>query len=93
MRLDNYCPNISMETIFMNLENSKTNEPQKFVLNLSQRIDLRSSNKHVILQNLSVYYTWKNIKQLYKNNELKILALTWNDEFELPHGTYSVSDV
>ena len=82
-----------METIFMNLENSKTNEPQKFVLNLSQRIDLRSSNKHVILQNLSVYYTWKNIKQLYKNNELKILALTWNDEFELPHGTYSVSDV
>ena len=93
MRLDNYCPDISMETIFMNLENSKTNEPQKFVLNLSQRIDLRSSNKHVILQNLSVYYTWKNIKQLYKNNELKILALTWNDEFELPHGTYSVSDV
>ena len=93
MRLDNYCPNISMETIFMNLENSKTNEPQKFVLNLSQRIDLRSSNKHVILQNLSVYYTWKNIKQLYKNNEPKILALTWNDEFELPHGTYSVSDV
>ena len=93
MTLDNYCPNISMETIFMNLENSKTNEPQKFVLNLSQRIDLRSSNKHVILQNLSVYYTWKNIKQLYKNNELKILALTWNDEFELPHGTYSVSDV
>ena len=93
MRLDNYCPNISMETIFMNLENSKTNEPQKFVLNLSQRIDLRSSNKHVILQNLSVYYNWKNIKQLYKNNELKILALTWNDEFELPHGTYSVSDV
>ena len=93
MRLDNYCPNISMETIFMNLENSKTNEPQKFVLNLSQRIDLSSSNKHVILQNLSVYYTWKNIKQLYKNNELKILALTWNDEFELPHGTYSVSDV
>ena len=93
MRLDNYCPNISMETIFMNLENSKTNEPQKFVLNLSQGIDLRSSNKHVILQNLSVYYTWKNIKQLYKNNELKILALTWNDEFELPHGTYSVSDV
>ena len=93
MRLDNYCPNISMETIFMNLENSKTNEPQKFVLNLSQGIDLRSSNKHVILQNLSVYYTWKNIKQLHKNNELKILALTWNDEFELPDGSYSVSDV
>ena len=33
-----------METIFMNTENSKTNEPHKFVLNLSQRLDLRSSN-------------------------------------------------
>ena len=48
-----------METIIMNMENSKTNEPQKLVLNLSQRLDLRSSNKHVALQNLSIYYTWK----------------------------------
>ena len=51
-----------METIFMNMENSKTNEPHKFVVNLSQRLDLRSSNKHLPLQNLSIYYTWKNIK-------------------------------
>ena len=43
----------------MNMENSKTNEPQKLVLNLSQRLDLRSSNKHAALQNLSIYYTWK----------------------------------
>ena len=63
MRLNIYCPNISMETIFMNTENSKTNEPQKFVLNLSQRLNLRSSNKHVALQNLSVYY---NVEK-YKN--------------------------
>ena len=46
-----------MEMIFTNTENSKTNEPNKFVLNLSQRLDLRSSNKHVALQNLSIYYT------------------------------------
>ena len=46
-----------METIFMNTENSKTNEPHKFILYLSQRLDLRSSNKHVDLQNLSIYYT------------------------------------
>ena len=46
----------------MNMENSKTNEPHKFVVNLSQRLDLRSSNKHLPLQNLSIYYTWKNIK-------------------------------
>ena len=43
-----------MDTIFMNTENSKTNEPQKSVLNLSQRLKLRSSNKHVALQNLSI---------------------------------------
>ena len=46
-----------METIFMNTENSKTNEPYKFVLNLSKRLDLGSLNKHVALQNLSIYYT------------------------------------
>ena len=48
-----------METLFMNTENSESNEPHKFVLNLSQRLDLRSSNKYVALQNLSIYYTWK----------------------------------
>ena len=65
-----------METIFMNSENSKTNEQQKFDPNLSQRLDLRSSNKHVALQNLSIYNTWKNIRKQYKNNKLKIIAPT-----------------
>ena len=44
-----------METIFMNMENDKMNEPHKFIVNLSQRLDLRSSNKHVALQNLPIY--------------------------------------
>ena len=82
-----------METIVMNMENSKTNKPHKFVLNLLQRLDLRSSVKHVVLQNLSVYYTWKNMRKQYKNNKLKIIAPTWNDEFELPSGSYSVSHI
>ena len=82
-----------METISMNTENSKTNEEHKFVLNLSQRLDLRGSDKHVSLQNLSNYYTWKNIRKQYKNNTLKIITPTWNNEFELPHGSYSVSDI
>ena len=82
-----------METIYMNTENSKTNEPHKFALNLSQRLDLRSSNKHNTLKNLSIYYTWKNMKKLYKNNKLKIVTPTWNDEFKLPDGSYSVSDI
>ena len=82
-----------METIFMNTKNGKMNEPHKFVCNLSQRLDLRSLNKHVALQNLSIYYTWKNIRKKYKNNKLKIIAPTWNNEFELPDGSYSVSDI
>ena len=49
--------------------------------------------KTVALSNLSIYYTWKNIKTSYKNNKFKISALTWNDELELPDGSYSVSDI
>ena len=82
-----------METIFTNVENSKMNELHKLVLNLSQRLNLRSSDKHVALQNLSIYYTWKNIRKQYKNNKLKIITPTWNDQFELPNGSYSVSDI
>ena len=51
-----------METIFMITENCKTNEPYKFVLSLSQRLNTRRLNKHVALQNLSIYYAWKNIR-------------------------------
>ena len=65
-----------METVFMNTEHRKTNEPHKFVLNLSQRLDLRRSNKHVALQNLSIYYTWQNTRKQYNNNKLKIIAST-----------------
>ena len=72
----------------MNTENRKISKPHKFFLNLAQRLDFRSSNKHVALQNVSIYYTWKNIRQQYKNNKLKVIAPTWNDEFELTHGSY-----
>ena len=75
----------------MNTENSKTNEPRKFVLNLSQRFELGSSKKHLTLQNLSIYCTWKNIRKQYKKNKPKIIASIWNDEFKLPDGSYSVS--
>ena len=82
-----------METILMNPENSKTNESHKFVLNLSQRLDLKSSDKLAALQNLSIDYTLKNIIKQYKNNRLKVIAPTWNVELELPDGSYSVSDI
>ena len=75
-----------MQTILMNTKNSKKTDSDKFVLNLSQRLDLRSSDKLVAIQNLSLYYIWKNIKEQYNNNKLKIIAPTWIDEFELPDG-------
>ena len=54
---------------------------------------LKSLNNHVALQNLYIYHTWKNIIKQYKKNRLKIIAPTWNDEFELPNGSYSVSGI
>ena len=60
---------------------------------MSQRLDLRRSNKHVALHNFSIYYTWKKITKQYENNKHKIIALTWHDEFEVPDGSYSVSNI
>ena len=77
----------------MNSGNSKTPDPQKLLLNLSDKVNLKRSDKYVALSNLSIYYTWKNIKKSYKNNKFKISAPTWNEEFELPDGSYSVSDI
>ena len=54
---------------------------------------LRNGEKSVALSNLSIYYTWKNIKTSYNNNKLKVSAPTWNDKFELLDGSYSVSDI
>ena len=82
-----------METIFMNSKNSKTDEKHRFVLNLSERINLKNPQKQIALSNLSIYYTWKNIKKEYKNGKFKITAPTWNEEFELPDGSYTVSDI
>ena len=72
-----------METIFMNTENSKTNEPHRFKLDLADKLNLKNPNKNMALANLSIYYTWKNIKSEYKNNKFRISAPTWNDTFDL----------
>ena len=70
----------------MNSENSKTSDPHSLFLNLSDKINLKRSDKYVALSNLGIYNTWKNIKKSYKNNEFKLSAPTWNEEFELPDG-------
>ena len=77
----------------MNTENSKTNEPHKFTLTLADRINLKDPNKNMALANLSIYYTWKNIKSEYKNNKFNISTATWNGTFILPDGSYSISDI
>ena len=82
-----------MDTIFMNSENSKTSKPHVLILNLTNKLDLRMGEKAIELSNRSIYYTWRNIKSSYSNNKFKISAPTWNDEFELPDGSYSVSDI
>ena len=82
-----------MDTIFMNSENSRTPKPHILILKLTNKLDLRIGKKVIALSNLSIYYTWKNIKSSYNNNKFKISAPTWNDEFELPDGSYSVSDI
>ena len=82
-----------MDTIFMNSENSKTSDPHRLLLNLADKINLKRSDKYVALSNLAIYYTWKNIKKSYKNNKFKISGPTWNEEFELPDGSYSASDI
>ena len=68
-----------METFFMNSKNSKTNEPYKFKYDLIDKLDLKNPNKNMALGNLSIYYTWKNVKSTYNNNKFKISAPTWNE--------------
>ena len=63
------------------------------LLKLTDKLDLRRGQKAVALSNLSIYYTWKNIKSSYNDNKFKISAPTWDEEFELPDESYSISDI
>ena len=77
----------------MSTLNSKTNESKKFIYQFNDRLNLKNPNKNMALANLSIYYTWKSIKSEYSNNRFKISTPTWNDGFNLPDGSYSVSDI
>ena len=84
-----------MQTIFMNTKNSNTIEQSsKFIYQFTDKLNLKNpNNKNIGLVNLTIYYTWKNIKSVYNNNKFKISTPTWSDEFKLPDGSYSVSDI
>ena len=77
----------------MNTLNSKTNESNRFIYQFTDKLNLKNSNKNIALANLSIYYTWRNIKSEYNNNKFKIFAPTWNSEFTLNYGSYSISDI
>ena len=84
---------IKIDTIFMNSKNSKTSKPHIIILKLTNKLDLRIGENMISFSNLSVYYTWRNIKSSCNNNKFKISAPAWNDKFELPDGSYFVSDI
>ena len=82
-----------METIFINSENSRTSKSHVLILKLTDKLDGRRGEKNTAVSNLSIYYTWRNIKSSYNNKKFKISASTWNNEFELPDGSYLISDI
>ena len=67
----------------MNTLNSKTSESNRFIYQFNDKLNLKNPNKDMALANLSIYYTWKNIKSEYSNNKFKIAAITCNDELNL----------
>ena len=96
------CNEIELNKIALNYKNghyiydSKNSQPPKrhvLILKFTDKLDLRRGKNRIAISNLSIYYTWKNIKSSYNNNKFKISALTRNDKFELPDGSYSVSDI
>ena len=82
-----------MDTIFMNSKNSTTSKSHVSILKFTNKLDLRRGENRIALSNLSIYYTWKNIKGSYNYYKFKITALTLNDKFALPDGSYSVPDI
>ena len=65
----------------------------RLLLNLSDKRNLKRSDKYVTLSNLSIYCSWKNFKKLYKNNVFTISALTQNEKLKLPDESYSASSI
>ena len=77
----------------MNSENSRNSESHVLLLKLTNTLDLKRGQKSIAFSNLSIYYTWKNTRSSYNNSKFKISAPAWSDEFELPDGSYSISNI
>ena len=83
----------TMETNSMDTQNSKTSEARRFRLNVTHKPNLKGLKNNMALANLSIYCIWKKVKSEDNHNKLKISTPTWNDEFNLPGGSYSISDI
>ena len=76
----------------MNSENSKTSDAYRLRFNLVvYKMDLWRGDKQAALSELRIYCTWKNIKK-YRNKKFEMSGKTWDEDFELPDGSYSMSD-
>ena len=78
-----------MDTIFINTENDKTSESNRFRLYFTDKLDLRRKQT-IALANFSIYYMWENIKSSYNNNKFRISGPTWSETFDLPDGSYEI---
>ena len=84
--------------MFMNSESSITSDPHRLLHNFSDKISLKRSDKYVVVSNINIYYTFTfniyfTIRRSHKNDKIKISAPVWNEEFEYPDGSYSVSSI
>ena len=77
----------------MNIKNSKTHESNRFRHYFMNKLNLKNPNTNIPLANLSIYYTWKNIKSEYNNNRFKIHVPAWDKKFDLPDGSYSTENI
>ena len=86
-----------MNAMFINSKNAKTNDKHRFRLNLTTSLNLKIKVKNIALANLSIYYTWNNIKSSLNNNKFKLISNVstnkWNESFDLPDGSYNVEDI
>ena len=86
-----------MNAIFINSKNAKTNDKHRFRLNLTTSLNLKIKVKNIALANLSIYYTWNNIRSSLNNNKFKLISNVstnkWNESFDLPDGSYNVEDI
>ena len=77
----------------MSTENNKTNESNKFIYQFTDKLNLKTlNNKNIEFVNSRIYCTWKTMKSGWNNNKFKIFGPTWNHEFDLPNGSFSISE-